>query len=103
MQNGTKLNVGLRLKGLIVLHPYPLQQLALHEGFDHVVCGGEVPGLVSNVDRLETRRERVLDKNTHLVQTVLKLHIKKVSAFPLRVCSDLQHVHHLLELSRLYS
>lgn len=38
----------------------PLQQLALHEGFDHVVCGGEVPGLVGDVHRLEAGGERVL-------------------------------------------
>lgn len=42
------------------LQSYPLQQLALHEGFDHIVCSGEVPGLMSDVDRLETGRERVL-------------------------------------------
>lgn len=61
----TKVNVWI--KGLIVLHRYPLQQLALHEGFDHVVRGGEVPGLVGNVDRLETGRERVLHKNTQTI------------------------------------
>lgn len=47
-----------------VLPPYPLQQLALHEGFDHVVRSGEVPGLVSDMDRLEAGWERVLRKNT---------------------------------------
>lgn len=39
---------------------HSLQQLALHEGLDHVVGGGEVPGLVDEVDSLETGREGVL-------------------------------------------
>ena len=39
---------------------YSLQQFALHEGLDHVVGGGEVPGLVDEVDRFETGREGVL-------------------------------------------
>lgn len=41
---------------------YPLQQLALHEGLHHVVRGGEVPGLVGDVDRLEPGGERVLQE-----------------------------------------
>lgn len=43
-----------------LVQTYPLQQLALHEGFDYVVGGGEVPGLVGDVDRLEPGRERIL-------------------------------------------
>lgn len=39
---------------------YPLQQLALHEGFDNIVSGGEVPGLVSDVHRFKTGWEGVL-------------------------------------------
>lgn len=54
-----------------VLPSYPFQQLALHEGFDHVVRSGEVPGLVSDMDRLEAGWERVLrKKNTNA--TLLK-------------------------------
>lgn len=45
---------------------HSLQQLALHEGLDHVVGGGEVPGLVDEVDSLETGREGVLiHRHTH--------------------------------------
>lgn len=44
--------------------PYPLQQLALHEGLDHVVGGGEVPGLVGDVHRFEAGREGVLHMET---------------------------------------
>ena len=36
---------------------HSLQQLALHEWFDHVVGGGEVPGLVDEVHGFETCRE----------------------------------------------
>lgn len=39
---------------------HSLQQLALHEWLDHVVGGGEVPGLVDEMDRFETGREGVL-------------------------------------------
>lgn len=42
------------------LQSYPLQQLALHEGFDNIVSGGEVPGLVSDVHRFKTGWEGVL-------------------------------------------
>jgi len=40
--------------------PYPFQQFALHQGFDHIVGGGEVPGLVDKVHCFETGRERIL-------------------------------------------
>lgn len=80
-----KLNSRFRLKGSkqSILHPYPLQQLALHEGFDHVVGSGEVPGLVSDVHRLETGRERILQKNTQNSQRLwwknkaLRLHMNE--------------------------
>ena len=39
---------------------YSLQQFALHEGLDHVVGGGEVPGLVGHVHRLEAGWEGLL-------------------------------------------
>ena len=44
---------------------HPLQQLALHEGLDDVVGGGEVPGLMDHVHRLETSREGVLRTRQH--------------------------------------
>lgn len=44
------------------MQTHPLQQLALHEGFHYVVGGGEVPGLVCDVDRLEPSRERILQR-----------------------------------------
>lgn len=36
-------------------HPptHPLEQLVLQEGLDHIVGGGEVPGLVDEVDSFE--------------------------------------------------
>lgn len=39
---------------------HSLQQLALHEWFDHIVGGGEVPGLVDEVHSFETGGERIL-------------------------------------------
>lgn len=44
----------------MVCGTHSLQQLALHQWFDHVVGGGEVPGLVDEVHRFETGRERIL-------------------------------------------
>ena len=41
---------------------HPLQELALHEGLDHVEGGGEVPGLVGHVHRLEPGREGLLSE-----------------------------------------
>lgn len=39
---------------------HSLQQLALHERFDHIIGGSEVPGLVDEVHSFETGREWVL-------------------------------------------
>lgn len=49
----------------ITVHPvwprtYPLEQLALQEGLDQVVGGGEVPRLVYEVDGFEPGWEGIL-------------------------------------------
>lgn len=64
---------------------HPLQQFALHEWFDHVVGGGEVPRLVDEVHGFETGRERILADKKRGKQIELSLNTP-----PSRHLSDVQ-------------
>lgn len=48
----------------VQLCTHPLEQFALQEGLDHVVGGGEVPGLVDEVDGFEPSWEGILQGQT---------------------------------------
>lgn len=70
----------LLLKGCA--RPHPLQQLALHQWFDHIVGGGEVPGLVDEVHCLESGREGVLaqEEGQKFERRELKEHTLKAAS-----------------------
>lgn len=48
----------------VQLCTHPLEQFALQEGLDHIVGGGEIPGLVDEVDGFEPSWERILQGQT---------------------------------------